>query len=63
MKKLLAVLFEKDIDSSAAQVAFYFLIALFPFLFIISKLTAIFSISNDSILELLFLSFQKTPIN
>ncbi len=59
MKKLLAVLFEKDIDSSAAQVAFYFLIALFPFLFIISKLTAIFSISNDSILELLFFVFPE----
>jgi len=41
----------------SAQVAFYFILALFPFLYIIIRLAALFSISNETMLEMLYYLF------
>lgn len=47
----------------SAQVAFYFILALFPFLYIIIRLAALFSISNETILEMLYYLFPGQGYN
>lgn len=43
--------------SYSAQVAFYFILALFPFLYLIIRLAALFSISNEAIMDMLYYMF------
>ena len=55
--------FEYDVFSHSAQCAFYFMLSLFPFLFLTTHFAVLFSISNDSILNAIRYAFPKTIYN
>lgn len=52
-----------NIFAYSAQVAFYFTLALFPLLYIIVKFTALFSVSSDMVLDMLYYMFPKEAYN
>ncbi len=63
MKKFLKYIFSKPIFAYSAQVAFYFLMSLFPFLYLLTRLTAFFSISSDKILNMIYFVFPEVAYN
>lgn len=59
MRKFLKYIFGKPLMSYSATVAYYFLISFFPFVFLLTKFTALFSISSDTVMNLLYYIFPS----
>lgn len=59
LKRLIKFMAKVPIFGYSAQVAFYFLMSLFPFLYLLTRLTAVFSISSDKILNMIYFIFPE----
>lgn len=60
MRKFLNYIFKAPVFSYSAQVAYYFLLAIFPLIFLMTKATALFSISSDVVLNAIYYLFPQT---
>lgn len=63
MKKFLKYIVTVPLFPYAAQVAYYFLLSLFPFIFLLTKFAALFSISSDTILNVIYYLFPAPTYN
>ncbi len=59
MKRFLKYMSSVPLFGYSAQVAFYFLMSLFPFLYLLTRLTAVFSISSDTMLNIIYFIFPE----
>ena len=59
MKKFFKYIFSKPLMSYAATVSYYFLISFFPFVFLLTKFTALFSITSDTVMNVLYYIFPE----
>ena len=59
LRKFLKYIFSKPLMSYSATVAYYFLISFFPFVFLLTKFTAFFSISSDTVMNVLYYIFPE----
>lgn len=63
MKGFIKFLMKSNIFAYSAQCAFYFLLSLFPFLYLVTHFAVLFSISNDALMDAIQYAFPKNVYN